>query len=177
VNPFANLFMGLGAFLITAAVIYGIHAGDYEGLTLSVVVAGGALFFGGFLASAVHRARAEVGTQAAAPRPAGEEEPHVGPTIWPLVFAIASIGLVIGAISSRWWLVPGGLLFLAASIGWVLDVHRQWHHHAAEAGEAHTGPAHGTHEPAGAQPAEADRGTPSGSGVAGAASDRPGAED
>src|SRR5262249_25756737 len=85
--------------------------------------------------------------------PAAElDEPHVGPTIWPLVYALSAIALVIGAVGNRWALVPGGVLFLAASIGWVRDVHRQWHHHVAighgESSEHGTGPQEA--EPAGA---------------------------
>ncbi len=60
-----------------------------------------------------------------------DAEPHVGPTIWPLVFAVSAIGLVLGAVAVRWALLPGAILFVVASVGWVLDVHRQWHHHAA----------------------------------------------
>jgi hypothetical protein len=62
---------------------------------------------------------------------AADAEPHVGPTIWPLVFAVSAIGLVLGAVAVRWALLPGAILFVLASVGWVLDVHRQWHHHAS----------------------------------------------
>jgi hypothetical protein len=48
-----------------------------------------------------------------------------------LVFAVSAIGLVIGAVAVRWALLPGAILFVLAGVGWVLDVHRQWHHHAA----------------------------------------------
>jgi hypothetical protein len=130
-SPFSNIFMGLGAFLIAAGVIYGVHSHDYEGLTLSIIVAGGTLIIGGYLGSVLRRARTTLATMAAAPGSAADEEPHVGPTIWPLVFAVSAIGLVIGTVSSRWALLPGGVLFVAASVGWVRDVHRQWHHHAA----------------------------------------------
>jgi len=123
--------MALGAFLIVAGVVYGVHARDYEGLTLSLTVAGGALLFGGYGGSVLRRARATLTTGGTGLESTSDEEPHVGPTIWPLVFAVSAIGLVIGAVSNRWALLPGGVLFVSASVGWVLDVHRQWHHHAA----------------------------------------------
>jgi hypothetical protein len=149
VSLFSKLFVALGAFLLGAGVVYGVLAGDYEGLTLSLTAAGGALLFGGYGNSALHRARTTLGSApestpsaedsatppATEPPPvaetAADAEPHVGPTIWPLVFAVSAIGLVIGAVSVRWALVPGAILFVLASVGWVLDVHRQWRHHAA----------------------------------------------
>lgn len=124
-NPLSRLFVALGVFLIVVGGIYGVFAREYEGLTLSITVAGGALLIGGYGMTAVRRARA------AAAGPAASDEPHVGPTIWPLVFAISTIGLVIGAVSNRWALLPGTVFLVAACIGWVLDVHRQWHRHVA----------------------------------------------
>ena len=148
-----KLFVALGAFLIGAGVIYGVMARDYEGLTLSLMVAGGALLFGGYGSSALRRARTALGSATEsttapsaddpttpparetptppASEPAADAEPHVGPTIWPLVFAVSAIGLILGAVAVRWALLPGAILFVLASVGWVLDVHRQWHHHAA----------------------------------------------
>jgi len=168
VSLFSKLFVALGAFLLGAGVVYGVLARDYEGLTLSLTAAGGALLFGGYGSSALRRARTALGsatestappadesatppaTQTATPPAtetatppatetatppaadtAADEEPHVGPTIWPLVFAVSAIGLVLGAVAVRWALLPGAILFVLASVGWVLDVHRQWHHHAA----------------------------------------------
>ena len=149
---FSKLFVALGAFLLGAGVVYGVLARDYEGLTLSLTVAGGALLFGGYGSSALRRARTALGSAAESTAPsadesgtppatetptlptmetAADEEPHVEPTIWPLVFAVSAIGLVLGAVAVRWALIPGAILFVLASVGWVLDVHRQWHHHAA----------------------------------------------
>jgi hypothetical protein len=176
VSLFSKLFVALGAFLLGAGVVYGVLARDYEGLTLSLTAAGGALLFGGYGRSALRRARTALSsaTESAAPpatdsmappatdsatsattgstalraaaataapatdsatppaaEMAADAEPHVGPTIWPLVFAVSAMGLVVGAVAVRWALIPGAILFVLASVGWVLDVHRQWHHHAA----------------------------------------------
>jgi hypothetical protein len=136
---FSRIGMGLGAFLIVTGVIYGLVAHEWEGFTLMLTVAGGALLVGTYLTRAVQRARAEIATREAG---AGDTEPHVAPTIWPLVFALSMIGLVIGAVEARWALAGGGALLVAALIGWSLDVRRQWHHHdqAAGAEAAHGAP-------------------------------------
>lgn len=136
---FSRTFMGLGAFLIVAGVVYGVVARDYQGLTLSLTVAGGALLFGAYGVSVLRRARRTLATAPVRPGSAADDEPHVGPTIWPLVFAVSCIGLVVGAVSNRWALLPGGIVFVVASVGWVLDIHRQWHHHAGVADAADPG--------------------------------------
>jgi hypothetical protein len=139
---FSRIGTGLGAFLIVMGIVYGLVAGEYEGTTEMLTVAGGALLVGVYLTRAVQRARAALAAQAAGAGPgAGDSEPHVAPTIWPLVFALSMIGLVIGAVGYPWALAGAGVLLVAALIGWSLDVRRQWHHHdhAAGASAVHTG--------------------------------------
>jgi hypothetical protein len=138
---FARITLSLGAFLIAAGFLYALISHEWEGVTLIFTVAGGALLVGTYLGQAVQRARTWLAAQ-----PAGSDagiEPHVAPTIWPLIFALSMIGLVIGAVESRWALVGGGVLLVVALAGWSLDVRRQWHHadDAAGAGAAH-GEAH-----------------------------------
>ncbi len=138
-NMFSRIIIGFGAFLVVTGVIYGVRTGvfygggrsEWEGTTLMIIVGGGALLIGAYLVSAVQRARAVLaGRPSGAPPSVAEAEPHVGPTIWPLVFALSAVGLVVGAVSARWALLGGGILFVAASVGWILDVRRQWLHHA-----------------------------------------------
>ena len=141
--------MGLGTFLIVMGIVYGLVTGEYEGATEMLTVAGGGLLIGVYLTRAVQRASAAVAAQAAGAGPgAGDTEPHVPPTIWPLVFALSMIGIVFGSVGPRWALVPGGVLLVAALVGWSLDVRRQWRHHdhAADVGAAHGG-AHRRTEP------------------------------
>lgn len=121
-----RIFLGLGVFLVVAGVAYGLHSREYQGLTLILTTAGGALLFGGYLAQALQRATAP---QPVGHVPAEEGEPHVGPTIWPLVFALSMVPLVVGALGSRWVLVVGGVVFVVAGVGWLLDVQRQWQVH------------------------------------------------
>lgn len=121
-----RIFLAFGVFLVVAGVGYGIHSRDYQGLTLILTTAGGAFLFGGYLSQALQRATA---IQSADQTTAAEGEPHVGPTIWPLVFALSMVPLVVGALGSRWVLVVGGVVFLVAGVGWLLDVQRQWQAH------------------------------------------------
>jgi hypothetical protein len=144
---FARIGTTVGAFLIVAGILYGTVSGligpqkEWEGFTLMLTVAGGALVIGSYFTRAVQRARERLAAQTAG---AGGEndEPHVAPTIWPLIFALSMIGLVIGAVESRWALVGGGVLLVAALAGWSLDIRRQWRHHDHSAGTeaAHSGP-------------------------------------
>lgn len=145
----ARIFAGLGAFLIIDAIIYGFLSYDWQGLTLIVIAAGGGLLIGSYLLQGIQRAEAALDEH---PEGTSDVEPHVEPTIWPLVFALSMIGLVVGAVSeSVWVLVIGGIVLIAALTGWSLDVRRQWMHHSIHAGEAPGEPPHlsGAHPPKG----------------------------
>jgi cytochrome c oxidase subunit IV len=139
---FSRITLSLGAFLIFGGFLYALISREWEGVTLIFTVAGGALLAGSYLGQVVLQARMRL----AAPPPGATgdagTEPHVAPTIWPLVFALSMIGLVIGAVESRWALAGGGILLVVALAGWSLDVRRQWRHadHAASAGAAHGEP-------------------------------------
>jgi hypothetical protein len=138
---FSRIFTGLGAFLIVMGIVYGLVTGEYEGTTEMLTVAGGGLLIGVYLVRAVQRARAAVAAQAAGAGSAGDSEPHVPPTIWPLVFALSTIGIVLGSVGPRWVLAAGAVVLVVSLIGWSLDVRRQWRHHdhAAGVGAAQSG--------------------------------------
>ncbi|HET7387921.1 MAG TPA: cytochrome c oxidase subunit 4 [Nocardioidaceae bacterium] len=133
----SRIFAGLGVFLIIDGILYGFFSGDYDGLTLIVITAGGALLIGSFLVQGVQHARASL---AAHPEGVGDDEPHVEPTIWPLVFALSTIGLVVGALTAPWVVGVGGAVLIASLAGWSLDVRRQWQHHHTAAAHAQPGP-------------------------------------
>jgi hypothetical protein len=134
---FSRISQGLGAFLIVMGIVYGLVTGEYEGTTEMLTVAGGALVVGTYLARAVQRARAAVTAQAAGASPGAEDsEPHVAPTIWPLVFALSMIGLVLGAVVATWLLAAGAVVLVVSLVGWILDVRRQWRHHDHAVGAA-----------------------------------------
>jgi hypothetical protein len=129
-SMFSKVIGGVGAFLVLTGVVYWVQAYEWEGAVLMVLVAGGAFFVGAYLVTVVRRARVDLAGHPEAATEPGAAEPHVGPTIWPLVFALAAAGLVIGAVGARWAYVAGGVLVVAAGVGWILDVRRQWRHHA-----------------------------------------------
>ena len=126
---FSRIFTGLGAFLIVMGIVYALVTKEYEGGTEMLTVAGGGLLIGVYLTRAVQRARATVAAQAAGAGPAGDDEPHVPPTIWPLVFAVSTIGIVLGSVGPRWVLAAGAVVLVVSLVGWSLDVRRQWRHH------------------------------------------------
>jgi hypothetical protein len=97
-------------------------------LSLSVMI--GAVLVGASVTVMVRRALAQIVADAAPPGTAADDEPHVKPTIWPLVFAVSSVALVVGIVANRWALIVGGAFFVAAAAGWIVDVRHQWHHHA-----------------------------------------------
>ena len=138
---FSRIFTGLGAFLIVMGIVYALVTKEYEGGTEMLTVAGGALLIGVYLTRAVQRARTAVAAQAAGAAPAGDDEPHVPPTIWPLVFALSTIGIVLGSVGPRWVLAAGAVVLVVSLVGWSLDVRRQWRHHdhATGVGAAHGG--------------------------------------
>jgi Cytochrome c oxidase subunit IV len=126
----AKIFGVLGVFVVVDLAVYWWHSYENEGSLLLLAVALGALLFGGYLYRDVRRSKA-------ASREAGvgeleAEEPHVGPTIWPVLLAVAMVGLVVGALGATWALVEGTLLLVVALVGWALDVRRQWQHHHGE---------------------------------------------
>jgi len=61
---------------------------------------------------------------------------HIGPTIWPFVFSIAALLLVVGIVGIRWILIPGGILFAGAAAGWFRDIRQQWHPHGSATAHA-----------------------------------------
>ncbi len=112
----SNVLFGIGLFLGIAAAVYGFTAHEPIGSTLFVVGSLTFLALGLVARSEARRAGAEG---------QGEEElVHVGPTIWPLGFALASVLLALGLIVSPWFFVAGGLLAGASATGWLRAVAR-----------------------------------------------------
>lgn len=122
---------GIGTFLIEAGVIYGMVSGDFQTLPLILTVGAGFGYLCVYLVWATRRVRPQVyGGEPAAVE--AEEEPHVTPTPWPLVFAVAALLLAVGAIASHWFLLAGAVIFLFAGVGWFIDIVRQWRHHPTQ---------------------------------------------
>lgn len=123
-SVYARLSLRLALFLVVVGIVYGVTSHEFVGTPLLLIAAGGSAFVGWFIRSALRDADADspVGEDAEQ----GTAEPHVGPTIWPLVFSLSAVGFVLGAVVSTWLLLLGAVLFVAASVGWLLDVRHQW---------------------------------------------------
>ena len=108
--------------------IYGITNKEYEGFPLLLMTAGGFVLLAVWALRRFRRAERESAAEGE-----GVGEPHVGPTIWPLVLALSAIAFVLGVLGAKWLFVLGGVLFVVAAAGWFMDVRRQWRHSPAEA--------------------------------------------
>jgi uncharacterized membrane protein len=131
-RPVSRSLMWLAIFLIIDACIYMATAREWTGGPLIAATAGAFAYVAFVLGSAVRRAAKELKTEPSAEVGAVELE-HVGPTIWPFGFAVAAVLLALGATVTRWLLIPGAIMFVAAAAGWALDVRHQ--HAAAHQGE------------------------------------------
>jgi Kef-type K+ transport system membrane component KefB len=118
---YARIVLGLALFLVVAGLIYGSTSHEYVGALLFVVASAGFAFIGLFVRRSVRVTEREARSEEHA-----EEEPHVTPTIWPFVLSLAGVALVLGAFINKWLLAIGAALFVAASVGWFVDVGRQW---------------------------------------------------
>jgi len=138
VGLYARITLLLGGFLLAAGLVYGTTNYERRGLVLLLVAAGGFTYVGLYARRAVRAAdrdRADREAPEPAPSPPAPAEGHVTeevrPTIWPLVFSLAGAGIVAGVLASHWILFVGGLLGVAAAVGWFLEVliqQRQQHH-------------------------------------------------
>jgi hypothetical protein len=119
---YLRVVLGLALFLVGAAMVYGVIAGERAGLLLLGVAGLGLLYVGWHVWRALGRgARAE---RLGEPAPA-EEEPHVTPTLWPLVLSLAAASVVAGVLGARWLLLVAALLLLVAAAGWFHDIRSQ----------------------------------------------------
>jgi hypothetical protein len=148
VGLYARIALLLGGFLLGAGLVYGVTGYEWRGFVLLLIAGGGFAYLGLYARRAVRAAdRANRRAPKAEPRPRTPAGPATGPaspappeahvteevrpTIWPLVFSLAGAAIVAGLLASHWLLVVGGLLAVAAAVGWFLEVliqQRQQHH-------------------------------------------------
>ena len=112
----SRILGGLSVFLLVAGGVYGLTSHEDAGTTL-LLVAG--LTFGFLSLVSRSMGKREHGGEAE-----GEAEVEVLPTIWPLVFSLSAVLLMLGVIVTPWFFVVGGVVFLLAAAGWVRDVTR-----------------------------------------------------
>jgi uncharacterized membrane protein len=139
----------LALFLIVDAGVYIATAREWTGGPMLVATALAFAYLALVIGASVRRAAKAHAAQPSEDVGAVELE-HVGPTIWPAVFALSAILLSVGAAVVRWLLIPGGLLFVAAALGWAADIRQQHRHHDEHSGAEHPGavsPGSGTPSP------------------------------
>ncbi|HEY1332469.1 MAG TPA: cytochrome c oxidase subunit 4 [Actinomycetota bacterium] len=133
---FARIGLLFGGAFAIDAVIYWYLQKEQQTTVLLAMTAASFAYLGLYALLAVRKAgrEAEVVEQ---------EEPHVGPTIWPAVFALSAVGIVLGVLVAPWLLAVGGLLFVAAAVGWITDTRRQWRHVDHDEPAGHGAEVHG----------------------------------
>ena len=94
---FGRIGLVFGLFFVIVGAIYGITSKEYEGFPLLLMTAGGFTLLAVWALWMFRRARREADA-------GGEEagEPHVGPTIWPLVLSLSAIAFVLGLLAATW---------------------------------------------------------------------------
>ena len=146
-RPIARTMVWLAVFLIVDSAVYMATAREWTGGPLIAATAVAFAYLALVLRGAVRRAAREA--EAAPSEQVGAVElDHVGPTIWPAGFAVASLMIVPGIVVVRGLLIPGGLVFVASAVGWARDIHHQHAHHPSpEAGAEAVSPGSGTLAP------------------------------
>ncbi len=118
---------GIALALLAAGIVYAFTAHEREGAVLLLLCAVAFAYVGLVLRRAV-RAPASPEESSGPARPAGQHsgEPEtVEPSIWPFVFSVAALALVVGVVGAHWVLIPGGIVFVGAAAGWFTDIGRQ----------------------------------------------------
>jgi hypothetical protein len=136
-----NVVSRLGLVLLVIfgadSVVYWYMQHEHEAFGLLIMTAVSFGILGLYAALSLRAARRGAGAAAEA---AEEEEPHIGPTIWPFVFSISAALITVGILALRWVLVPGALVFAAAAVGWIREARMQWRHPEHRPADAISGP-------------------------------------
>jgi hypothetical protein len=140
-NVGMRIALALALFMAVAGTVYALTAYEWRGVVLLLVLAVAFLYVGLVLRAAVRRASVPVTRETMTEEDVSVEAEHIGPTIWPFVFSIAALLLVIGIVGFHWVVVPGAIVFLAAAAGWFSDIRRQHRSepHAPEHGPGSSG--------------------------------------
>src|SRR5438552_2598518 len=120
-----RIALGLAAFLAVTGIVYALTAYEWRGTVLLLVFVVSFSYVGLVLRGAWRRASVPVTQETMAPEELSVESEHIGPTIWPFVFSIAALLLVVGLVGIHWVLIPSGIVFVGAGAGWFLDIKRQ----------------------------------------------------
>jgi Cytochrome c oxidase subunit IV len=135
-NVGMRIALALALFMAVAGTVYASTAREWRGAVLLLVLAVAFLYVGLVLRGAVRRASVPVSQETTAEEGASVGSEHIGPTIWPFVFSVAALLLVIGIVGVRWIIVPGAIVFVAAAAGWFSDIRRQHQSSSHRPGQA-----------------------------------------
>ena len=137
-KPVSRALLIIALFLVIDGSIYLATAREWTGGLLILSTSIAFLYIGYILRGTARRASREMEKDAS--EVGAVELEHVGPTIWPVGFAIAAIVLAIGTVTVHWLWIPGVILFVASALGWFRDVRRQHEAHDGHSGDV-------SHEP------------------------------
>ncbi len=105
------VFVGVGSYLVLAAVAYGLLAQEPAGTTMLALAGGLGLLIGSYL-----RRPQRVGHGDAVDTGSGDPYlPHA--SIWPFAMGLASFVTANGLALGLWALLPGALLLAASVVG------------------------------------------------------------
>jgi hypothetical protein len=124
-NVGMRIYLGLALFIAVVGTVYAFTAYEWRGTVLLLVLAVAFLYVGLVLRGAVRRGSVPVTEETMMEEDLSVESEHIGPTIWPFVFSIAALLLVIGIVGIHWIIAPGVIVFLAAAAGWFFDIRDQ----------------------------------------------------
>ena len=132
----SRILVGLAIFLAVDSAVYLITAHEYTGGPLIAATAISFVYLGWVLRGTTRRAQREIDKEAHPAEVGAVELEHVGPTIWPVGFAVAAVVLAVGLAVQPLLLIPGGIVFVASAVGWTMDVRGQHAHHDGRGSEA-----------------------------------------
>jgi hypothetical protein len=137
----SRVLVGLAIFLAVDAGVYLVTAHEWTGGSLIAATAISFAYLAAVLWRATRRAKRELAKEEHPTEVGAVELDHVGPTIWPVGFAVSAVILALGLAVLQWLLIPGGIVFVASAVGWTLDIRGQHsQHHGAGSEAAGRGP-------------------------------------
>jgi hypothetical protein len=135
-KPVSRILVGLALFLAIDSTVYLLTAHEYTGGPLIAATAISFCYLGWVLWRTTRRAQREIAKEEHPTEVGAVELEHVGPTIWPVGFAVAAVVLAVGLAVLPLLLIPGGIVFVASAVGWTMDVRGQHAHHDGHGSEA-----------------------------------------
>ena len=133
-----RIALSLATFIGIAGIVLLLTSYEWRGSIMLIVLAVAFLYIGLVLRGAFKRSSVPATRETMTTEEVTVESEHIGPTIWPFVFSVAAVLLVVGIVGLHWVLIPGVILFLGACAGWFVDIKRQ--HHPGELRADHGGP-------------------------------------